>query len=329
MHTTQPWRDLPHSGASPVGARKGRRPAMAATTASAAPPTQPELLNAALAYATSGLPVLPLHTTLPTGGCSCRDGHDCGSPGKHPRLADGAHSAATDPDHIRGWWHHWPDANLGVATGTTLDVCDIDTNAGLRAVLDILDVVRPVGPLVRTGHGWHLWFAGTGHRNRVGMLPGVDWRGVGGYAVAPPSWHQRGRRYRFQQPFTGTAALPLCPPALRRIVVRPPPLTAPGRAEIDDLDRYSQAALDSEVGRIRTAPRPLYRNGRRVASGGRNTALHLAAFRLGQLAAHGAINRQTVWTRLSDVAQDVGLGRTEAHRTIASGWRAGLRRPRR
>ncbi|GAA4259860.1 bifunctional DNA primase/polymerase [Dactylosporangium darangshiense] len=298
-------------------------------------PTTPipvaELLDSALQYAAAGIAVVALHTPDVGGRCSCSGRIDCGSPGKHPRLPHGLHDATTDPRRIRRWWRRWPDANVGVTTGTRLDVCDIDTNDALRAVLDVLDVVRPAGPLVRSGYGWHLWFAATGLGNRQGVLPGVDWRGRGGYAVAPPSLHSTGRRYTFQQPFTGAVGLPACPEPLLRLVVppAPPPLLTAGDAEISDLDRYTQAALDGEVSRILAAPRPVIRGGQRLVAGGRNTALHLAAFRLGQLAARGGIDQHTVWSRLTDAARTAGLGQPETQRTIASGWHAGLQRPRR
>jgi hypothetical protein len=286
------------------------------------------LLDAALRYAGAGIPVMPLHTPVTGGGCSCRERDGCGSPGKHPRLRHGLHEASTNTKLIRSWWRRWPRANIGLATGTALDVCDVDTNTGLRAVLDLLDVVRPVGPLVRTGLGFHLWFAATGYGSRVGMLPGVDWRGRGGSAVAPPSLHATGGRYLFMQPWDG-GVLPECPPELQRLVVPPAPvLTAPA-GPIADLDRYARAALDGEVGRILAAPRPAFRGGQRVTGGGRNNAVNRAAFRLGQLAATGALDEATVWARLADAAVSVGLGQAEARRTIASGWRAGLRRPRR
>ncbi|WP_433458308.1 bifunctional DNA primase/polymerase [Micromonospora sp. CA-248212] len=286
------------------------------------------LLGAALGYAQAGIPVMPLHTPVPGGGCFCRERDECGSPGKHPRLRHGLHEASTDARLIQSWWRRWPRANIGLATGTTLDVCDVDTNAGLRAVLDLLDVVRPAGPLVRTGLGYHLWFGPTGYGSRIGLLPGVDWRGRGGAAVAPPSLHSTGHRYVFTQPWDG-GTLPQCPPALARLVVPPAPVLALGAEPIADLDRYAQAALDGEVGRILAAPRPVFRGGQRVTGGGRNNAVNRAAFRLGQLDASGALDEAVVWPRLTDAAVSVGLSQAEARRTIASGWRAGLRRPRR
>ncbi|MGI5238689.1 bifunctional DNA primase/polymerase [Dactylosporangium sp. CA-139066] len=296
------------------------------------PTTAPGLLAAALHYTTAGIPVMPLHTPHPTRGCSCRDGPDCASPGKHPRLQHGQRDATTNPSLIRTWWRRWPDANVGVATGTALDVCDVDTTDGMHRVLNLLDVARPAAPLVRTGLGWHIWYASSGLPSRVGMLPGVDWRGRGGSAVAPPSLHATGTRYTFQQPWTTAPVLPDCPPALRRIVLPPAPPAIAARADgggITNLDRYTAAALHGEVTRIRGAPRPVVHGGRRVAAGGRNNALHLAAFRLGQLAARSDLDEHTVWTLLTDAALHVGLSPAEARRTIRSGWRAGLRRPRR
>ncbi|GAB7048394.1 bifunctional DNA primase/polymerase [Catenuloplanes indicus] len=303
---------------------------MDAPTDAAPPPARlPTLATAARWYAAAGIPVMPLHT--PTAcGCSCTAGPECGSPGKHPRLQHGLHEASADLRRVREWWRRWPQANIGLATGGSLDVCDIDTTTGLTRVLDVLDVVRPAGPLVRTGYGWHLWFAANGLPSRIGLLPGVDWRGRGGYVVAPPSVHATGSRYAFQQPWRPGTPLPVCPPALRRLVQPAPPPAPAGTTagEVADLDRYTQAALDGEVARIRAAPRPVYTGGRRVSGGGRNNAVHLAAFRLGQLAARGTLDQAEIWSRLITVATDVGLATREAERTIASGWRAGLRRPR-
>lgn len=284
------------------------------------------LLTAALRYAAAGIAVMPLHTPA-AGGCTCRDGAGCGSPGKHPRLRHGLLDASTDARLIRTWWARWPGANVGLVTGAVLDVCDVDTGAALRMVLDILDVVRPAGPVVRTGYGWHLWFAPTGLGSRTGFVPGADWRGRGGSIVAPPSRHHTGRRYTFTQPWT-EPSLPDCPPALRALLVPPTPTPTVPAADVGDLDRYTRAALDGEISRILDAPRPVVRHGQRIAAGGRNTALNLAAFRLGQLAAAGGLDAATVWPRLAAAASAVGLPAEEARRTIASGWRAGLRRPR-
>ncbi|MEV4708198.1 bifunctional DNA primase/polymerase [Actinoplanes sp. NPDC049316] len=287
------------------------------------------MVAAAIGYAAAGIAVLPLHTPDAGGVCSCRAGASCGSPGKHPRVRRGLHDASRQPQVIRSWWLRWPHANIGLVTGTVLDVCDIDTNAGLRVVLDLLDVVRPAGPLIRTGSGWHLWYAAGGLPSRVAVLPGVDWRGRGGLVVAPPSLHHTRTRYTFQQPWK-PGDLPGCPPQLRTLVLpAPPPSVSPPSVPIADLDRYVQAALDGEAERVRRAPRPVISGGRRISGGGRNDALNRAAFRLGQLAATTALDEAAVRRELTEAALSTGLGRAEVQRTLSSGWRAGLRHPRR
>ncbi|MFI7598249.1 bifunctional DNA primase/polymerase [Actinoplanes sp. NPDC049681] len=283
----------------------------------------------AIGYAAAGIAVLPLHTPDAGGVCSCRAGAACGSPGKHPRVRRGLHDASRQPQVIRSWWSRWPHANIGLVTGTALDVCDIDTNTGLRVVLDLLDVVRPPGPLIRTGSGWHLWYAADELPSRVAVLPGVDWRGRGGLVVAPPSLHHTGTRYTFQQPWQN-GDLPECPPQLRALVLPAPPAPAgPPSTPIADLDRYLRAALDGEAERVRRAPRPMISGGRRISGGGRNDALNRAAFRLGQLAANTPMDEAAVRRELTEAALSTGLGRAEVQRTLSSGWRAGLRHPRR
>jgi len=291
-------------------------------------PADPNLLLAALWYAKAGIPVLPLHTPPIDGTCSCRHPAACGSPGKHPRLRHGLLDASRDRDLIRGWWQRWPDANVGLATGSALDVCDMDTGAGLAAVLDVLDVVKPAAPLVRTGNGWHLWYASTDLPNRVGLLAGVDWRGSGGMVVAPPSVHATGVQYTFQQPWDGRR-LPACPPPLRDLVVASATSVGDAGEDIVHLARYTRAALDGELQRIRQAPVPVYSGRTRIVGGERNNTVHLAAFRMGQLAAGGHVDETAVRRELTDAAVGVGLSRAEAVRTIDSGWRAGRERPRR
>jgi hypothetical protein len=273
----------------------------------------PDVLVAALAYARAGLPVLPLHSPGPTGRCSCRRGR-CDRVGKHPRLPHGLTQASTDPGQLRAWWAKWPTANLGLRTGGLADVCDIDSDRGRVALLRLLGSETPPGPLVRTGSGgWHIYLAATGYGNRTRLLPDVDWRGSGGYVVAPPSRHARGQRYRWTRPFT--ADLPRCPPALLRLLA-PPVWPSPTRAlpPVRQPDRYARAALDAEYARVA-----------RAAVGERNHTLYRAARSLGRLIDAGLLNNQQVHTTLGAAAAVAGLDRVETARTI----RSALTRPQR
>ncbi|MFY1671808.1 bifunctional DNA primase/polymerase [Plantactinospora sp. WMMB334] len=277
------------------------------------------LLRAALEHAAAGVPVLPLHSPTVT-GCSCGRA-DCDRPGKHPRwhrglLRHGLHDASTRPEVIRRWWTRWPRANLGLRTGDRFDVCDVDPPDGVAALRALVGARRFTGPVVRTGSGgWHLYLRPTGAGNRAGLLPGVDWRGAGGYVVAPPSRHASGRDYRWIRP--PAAPLADCPPELT-VLLFPPQQSAPGSAGwVRHPDRYASAALAAEADAVAAAP-----------VGTRNSTLYRAAYRLGQLAALDLLDDRDITVVLADAARRGGLGRYEITRTIRSGLRTGRRRPR-
>jgi hypothetical protein len=271
------------------------------------------LLTAALAYARHGIPVLPVHTPDQDGGCSCDRGVRCERPGKHPRLRHGLTEASTDPRQIDLWWSRWPQANVGLRTGITMDVADIDSAEGWHGLTLLLGGMLPAGPRVRTGGGWHLWFRPLGYGNRVRLLPGLDWRGQGGYVLAPPSRHASGADYRWlRRPGDD---LPAGPPELRALIEGPAPPPSAHRP-IAHPGRYGLAALAAEADRVAAAP-----------VGSRNDTLNRAAFALGRLVGAGLLDPGDVTRELEMAARRCGLGRTESRRTIRSGLTAGRRSP--
>lgn len=159
-------------------------------------PTAP-LLGSALWYAERGLPVFMLSpgTKIPRAQCqACKDAkcperERCGHETCH-----GLHDATTDLAKIREWWTANPKANIGIATGHRFDVVDIDGPEGQQsraehwdgifAQVDADSVAKVLTP--RPG-GMHIWVPATGDANSTKIVPSVDYRGVGGYAVAPPS----------------------------------------------------------------------------------------------------------------------------------------------
>jgi hypothetical protein len=271
------------------------------------------MLTAALAYARHGIPVLPVHTPDLTGGCSCGRGARCERPGKHPRLRHGLTEASTDPRRIEMWWARWPAANVGLRTGVVMDVADVDSAAGWHGLLHLLDGVLPTGPRVRTGSGgWHFWFRPTGFGNRVSLVPGLDWRGAGGYVVAPPSRHVSGGDYRWV--CRPGPELPAGTDALRALIEGPvEPMT---HRSISYPDRYAQAALTAEADRVARAP-----------VGRRNDTLNRAAFALGRFVGAGLLGAADVVRELETAARRAGLGRAETRGTIRSGLTAGQRAP--
>jgi hypothetical protein len=284
--------------------------------------------RAAEAYATLGYRVVAMHAARADGGCTCRRGTRCADPGKHPCLADWPRAASSAPAEVRRWWQRWPAANVGLVTGARFDVLDLDGPEGmeaLRAVLSQRDPTEHPGPVVRTGGGgWHLLYAPTGLGNRVGLVPGVDWRGHGGLIVAPPSIHASGRAYRWVRPLAGELpAVPqelrarLAPPRAERTSAAPLPPAA-----TDRVGAYARAALDREAATVRAA-----------APGTCNHTLNRAAFNLGQLVGAGLLDAEQVTTVLLEAAMAAPASghadrERKARATIESGLRAGARTPR-
>ncbi|MGI8939934.1 MAG: bifunctional DNA primase/polymerase [Iamia sp.] len=263
-----------------------------------------DLLSAALDYAAIGWPVLALRP---------RD--------KRPATAHGLRDATTDAEVVRSWWARWPDANVGLATGHRFDVLDLDE--GGTVGLDALDRVATddgpaVGPMVLTASGLHWYMAPTGLGNRARFLAGCDWRGAGGYVVAPPSVHPSGHCYAWDPTHGPGTVLPEVPPWLLRLLDPPKATTPPSSAVTGAGSVYGRRALETEVGRLAL-----------VDIGCRNDELVRASFRLGQLVAGGELDARGVAGALLTVALRIGLTEQEAVPTIRSGLAGGTRTPRR
>ena len=134
----------------------------------------PSALGSAAAwYASVGISVFP-----------------CVAGGKRPATRNGFKDATTDVERVAAWWSATPDANIGLPTGAMFDVVDLDGPAGIVAFHDMLDAGgfdEPILAKARTPHGWHYYVPATGDGNRAGLLTKVDYRGTGGYVLAPPS----------------------------------------------------------------------------------------------------------------------------------------------
>lgn len=138
------------------------------------------LLQAALDYAARGWRVLPLEPR-----------------GKRPLWSLGWEDASSDPERIRAWWEHQPEANVGVACTGSLVVLDVDGDQGLATLHELeqrhgrLEATY----MVSTGRGRHLYF-----RRPEDLADGWRYGGLelkaSGYVVAPPSVHPSGAHYQ-------------------------------------------------------------------------------------------------------------------------------------
>lgn len=149
------------------------------------------MLSAALRYADRGWKVFPLQGKEPL-------------PGSRGFL-----DATTDEDKIHEWWEPASDeywarglpTGVGIATGqiSGIVVLDIDRkHGGLENVEKMPGQLPPTYTVGTGGGGLHFYFhapPGIELRNRVGLLPGIDFRGDGGYVAAPPSLHPSGKKY--------------------------------------------------------------------------------------------------------------------------------------
>lgn len=148
----------------------------------------------ALEYARMGLAVFPLRAK-----------------NKTPATKNGCKDATTDQKQIASWWNRWPDANIGIATGSVsggLVVIDLDRDEekGRDGYEILQEWQRQHGQLPDTCQsitgrgGYHLLYRDTAeHRNAQALFEGVDIRGEGGYIVAPPSIHPNGHTYEWEQ----------------------------------------------------------------------------------------------------------------------------------
>jgi len=204
------------------------------------------LLSAAQHYAQCGIPVFPVHGITPAGLCTCNR-TNCSHPGKHPAINQGFKSASRDLNQIAQWWNNQPLANIGIPTGAPsgLYVVDIDKKhdgaENYSAFVKQNDSL-PAATLISAtgGGGFHLFYGAPSSgmavksTTNIGGLMGVDFRGDGGYVVAPPSAHASQNYYNWCKGTTLTNAddltvLTPLPQVIADLFTKKPPSVLPGK----------------------------------------------------------------------------------------------------
>lgn len=231
--------------------------------------------------------------------------------GKVP-LVRWADAATTDVEQVGRWWSRWPTANIGIATGPSgVLVVDLDGLEGEDSWRTLTaDAPAVITRTSVTGRGRHLWFrmpVDVELRNTAGLLGrGIDTRGVGGYVLAPGSWHPNGRRYAWAR--LGAPIAPL-PPWLLNELSRPrEPVAAP----------VAPAALTGSPDRVLAG---LERVVGTAQPGERNARLFWASCRLGEHVAAGRLHLDEGAGVLHRAAVAVGLSDSEIAKTMVSGLR--------
>lgn len=254
------------------------------------------LPEAALAYASAGIPVFP-----------------CWPGAKTPATEHGFYDATTDPAQVTAWWQRLPEANIAVATGDRITVLDIDAHA-TGTGYPVLQRLHRDGLIdgwahaVRTpGTGLHLYYPADPHQPQGSWSRGrshVDFRGTGGYIVTVPSRIHVAGMPRTYTPIgrSHLDAAPLDGQRIRDLLTPTPPQRPALRP-----------ALTDPAGRV--AGLRTWLSG--AVEGNRNAALFWAASRMVEL---GASEAETL-DQIADAAAHTGLGEREIATTIHSAHR--------
>jgi len=263
--------------------------------------TEPDLAAAAIRYANLGIPVFP-----------------CVPGGKQPLTPNGFHDATSSARVVHQWWQRTPDANVGVPTGSSTGVLvvDLDVHAGGNGFAAFgrarsEGLADRWGWLVRTPSGGiHAYFPAADHEQRSWQVPSahVDFRGDGGYVIAPPSKVEVGGVMRTYAVIAVTTrpTRPVDAIELRRFLEPTRRIPAP-----------ASASLPSKA----CNPEALARTVALTPEGGRNRALFWASCRMVEC----RHNHAAVLSCLMPAAQHAGLPDREIESTIDSAFRVASR----
>lgn len=191
-----------------------------------------------------------------------------------------------DPATLRRWTSK--PHNIGIVTGTIsgLVVLDLD-NAEAIAEAEARGLPDTIA--VNTGRGRHYYFRHPGGtvRNRVGIFPGADIRGDGGFVVGAGSVHPNGTTYSYENPPCFFDAAPL-PQWLAKAIEEPAKVKHEPEPKPESIRQtgggdhpYCIAALERECEAIRKAP-----------NGAQESALNAAALKIGHYVGGGCLSHQ-------------------------------------
>lgn len=128
---------------------------------------------------------------------------------KTPAFQDWPNIASTDPATVKEWWSGEKNRlfNIGIVMGTGSGIIDIETDThngtngedALKAYTDDAGATLPSTWAFVSGSGGvhRLFQCDQAITNKTGILPGVDVRANGGFAVFPPSVHPNGNQYKW------------------------------------------------------------------------------------------------------------------------------------
>lgn len=252
--------------------------------------THPEIERAVRTYE----PILPGWHLFPVQGKR----PVTGLPWMTAASADPVERAAMADSAYDGWAVACGPSSL---LAVDIDLHDADGYASWCGLLSGHGVVEHEGnPRVigaTPSGGRHLYYSNeAGIGNRVGIVPGVDIRGVGGYVVLSGP----GRSLTILD-----WAFPPAPKPLLDLLA--PTNATPNAQHVADSGHLKRALL-AACDRVASAQ-----------PGSRNDVLNWASYRAGREAVSAGIPQEVVELVLLDAARECGLADGEALRTIRSG----------
>jgi len=134
-----------------------------------------EKIEAALEYTKKGFPVIPI-----------------AADSKKPLVAWKEYQKRKPTENeVKSFCKRYPNADIGIVTGKrhNLFVLDCDSQEAYESLQALLPDSLTL-PVVKTPRGYHLYFSYPKNIDLtvgVDIMPGVDYRGDGGYVIAPPS----------------------------------------------------------------------------------------------------------------------------------------------
>ncbi len=155
----------------------------------------------AMRYGKTGFPCFPCCYPI-DGHCACGRHHEDKNAGKVPLTPNGLKDATCDLNIIDEWWTETPSANIGIAIPEGFFVLDVDiAHGGYESLSKLQENIGDLPETIQitTGSGGsHFWYKTNvqiKNTTQVAGYSGLDIRGIGGYVIAPPSFHVCGGQY--------------------------------------------------------------------------------------------------------------------------------------
>ena len=166
-----------------------------------------QMFKGAAQLAKLGLQIVKLYGVRDDGSCTCHNGADCNTPGKHP-CGEAWQTRATTDEETIGTWFYDTNANLrfniGVRLGVLSGIIDVEADsAESMQIIHRYGIDRAETIAYRGSRGPHYIFRTSADLPDAAVVHvGTLEARLGGgekaaQSVFPPSWHGSGTQYKW------------------------------------------------------------------------------------------------------------------------------------